>query len=150
MSPVTQQPDPIQELRERIEILEKYRTESKILETGTRKGQVTILVPETKELVETPTITIPRTGLWELGLTIRGYQNVAGLIERIAGPSINGGGIFNLYNFTQNEQFSLSETTNFAEPFNLNAGDVITVKAATFQAGSCTFDLARLLARQIV
>lgn len=113
------------------------------LTASSRVGSSTFGAAEEKALGSGPELTVATAGAYEVGLSIRGRTNAAGLVELVAGPSVNGAALTVLFNFVALGQFALAMGTNY-EAMTLKEGDVITVHVKILQAVSCTFDLARL------
>lgn len=102
-------------------------------------GSVELKAAEEKALAGGPSLTVPATGQYEIGLTLTAQSNVAERINMEGNVRVNGTPTFTLFKFATSSE-GLVRATNF-ERGELKEGDILTIgcstseKTATFSDG---------------
>lgn len=105
-------------------------------------GTVTITVEEEKALAGGPSIEVPATGQYEIGLLLTGATNTAELTTLKASVRVNGTPTFPLFHWASATDEATITTTNFVRA-ELKENDILTV-GCHGSGNSCTFSQGRL------
>lgn len=100
-------------------------------------GEVTILAAEEKELTGGPSIEVPATGIYQIGLTLTGLVNVAELTSLKGSIRVEGVPTFTLFNYTSATKEATITTTNYTHA-ELKEKNKLTVGCKS-SGHSCTF-----------
>jgi hypothetical protein len=107
------------------------------------QGAVTHAVVSEIALTSGPTLTVPLSGDYRVGMRCRHQTNAAGLVGTYSRLAKNGSsaGLTALYHYwVVNLAFSSSVQSAFARIINLAAGDVLSIRVQNEQAVSVTYD----------
>lgn len=105
-------------------------------------GEITITAAEEKALAGGPSIEVPATGHYEIGLLLTGKVNVNELTTLKGSVRVNGTPTFTLFDFASATAEASVTTTNFVRA-ELKEKDVLTV-GCHGSGHSCTFSQARI------
>jgi hypothetical protein len=105
-------------------------------------GTITITAAEEKALAGGPSIEVPATGEYEIGLTLTGEVNVNELTTLKGSIRVAGTPTFTLFKWASATKESMVTTTNFVRA-ELKDKDVLTV-GCHGSGHSCTFSEGRI------
>lgn len=111
-------------------------------EVSATGGEVTIAAAEEKALVGGPSIEVPATGIYEIGLTLTGAVNVNELTILKGSIRVEGVATFTLFNWASATKEATITTTNFVRS-ELKEKNVLTV-GCHGSGHSCTFSQGRI------
>lgn len=105
-------------------------------------GEITFAPEEEKALAGGPSIEVPATGHYEIGLLLSGEVNAAELTELRGSVRVNGTPTFTLFSWASADEGAMITTTNFVRA-ELKEKDVLTV-GCHGSGHSCTFSQGRI------
>jgi hypothetical protein len=112
-------------------------------EVSAEGGALELVAAEEKALAGGPTLTVPATGTYEIGLTLTGQSKVATIAGMTGYVRVNGTPEYRLFYYQVTGLNDLVQTTNFVRA-ELQESDELTVGCQSINSGPVIFTDGRI------